>query len=246
MAEEEEVIGPPLPDPEISDWVEKKMKKIRNLKAFRDWPEDKLRAWVELRHGTTEPLKEIPTLEDAEDIVPKGVPDETAESLTDTNSEEYKKKFNNYLNKYKREFAVDMNESNDAESLRAYVRYVIQLEQVDEQIRLELNSKMPDHRILKGLGDFQRSLQMNQNEIQDKLGISRKQRKEKVHDDVPQYIRTIREKAKVFWEKKTVPVRCEVCQVELARYWLNFSDLTKHVEFTITCEKCKQEVVYVA
>lgn len=245
--EEEIIIGDNTPDEEEDreEWIQKKMNKLRNLKHFREWPEDRLRDWVTLRHGEKEPLKKLPSLEDTDVPVPASVPEEAAQTIADVNSDEYKKKFNTLLNKYRKEFAVDMNESNDAESLRAYVRYTIQLEQTDDIIRSELASKIPDHRILKGLGDFQRSLQMNQNEIQDKLGISRKQRKEKVVDDIPQYIKGLQDKAKDFWNRKTVPVKCDKCKIELARIWLNFPDLLTQLRYEGRCEKCKQEVVHI-
>lgn len=220
---------------------EAKLRKLRNLKYFRDWDDEQIQEWYRLRHGDDEaPPPEPPILSgntqttDSDTIVPE----------PSLNAEDYKKKFNSYLNRYKKEYAVDMNEANDAEALRSLVRFLIQLERADEVSNEELAQKTPDHRVLKGLGDFQRSLQMNINELQGQLGISRKQRKEKQVDDIPQYIREIRQKAKEFWTGKTVPVRCEKCKIELARYWLNFPDRTKKINFELTCDKCGTGVSY--
>jgi hypothetical protein len=121
---------------------------------------------------------------------------------------------------------------------------MIQLERADEVIMEEQSTKTPDHRVLKGLGDFQRSIQMNINELQDKLGISRKQRKEKQNDDITQYVKALQQKAKTFWAGKTVPVRCEKCKIELARYWINFPDKVKSINFEVICEKCNAGVSY--
>lgn len=234
---------------EKKEITEKQMRKLRNLKYFRDWPEEKIREWYRLRHG--------------DDEVPPASPDEVGiaagESLPEQpqttaspedkvkssfNAEEYKKKYNSYINRYKKEYAVDMNETNDVEALQALVRYMIQLERANELIMEEQSTASADHRILKGYGDFQRSIQMNVNELQAQLGISRKQRKEKQHDDIPQYITALKEKAKDFWQGKTTAVRCEVCRIELARYWLNFPDMVNSLSFNITCEHCKEKVVH--
>ena len=230
---------------------EAKMKKLRNLRYFKEWSDEQIQEWYRLRHGDDEkPPATPPELGAAE----RNQQEEAPEAVTKGFDEaEYKKKYNQYINKYKKEYAVDMNETNDVEALQALVRYMIQMERADELIMREQYGSA-DHRILKGLGDFQRSLQMNVNELQTQLGISRKQRKEKVHDDIPQYITQLKQKAKTFWDGKTVPVRCETCKIELARYWLNFPGdieingkmvkLTESVRFDFTCYKCHQKVTY--
>lgn len=235
---------------------EAKMKKLRNLKYFRDWTDEQIQEWYRLRHGDDErPPETPPEIGAAERAqILQGLQPEP-EKPNGFDEAEYKKKYNSYINRYKKEYAVDMNETNDVEALQALVRYMIQMERADELIMMEQYGAA-DHRILKGLGDFQRSLQMNVNELQAQLGISRKQRKEKQHDDIPQYIKDLKQKAKTFWEGKTVPVRCETCKIELARYWLNFPGevmindkmvrLTEKVRFDFTCYKCHQKVTYSA
>jgi len=232
--------------------TEAKMRKLRNLKYFKDWTDEQIQEWYKLRHGDDEAPPPTPPTP-GESVQDTGTTTEVASRVT-FDKEEWKKKFNQYLTKYKKEFGVDMNETNDVEALKAFVRYTIQLERADEIINDEQASPSPDHRVLKGLGDFQRSLQMNLNELQGQLGISRKQRKEKVQDDIPKYIAELQQKAKTFWQGKTVPVRCETCKIELARYWLNFPGdleidgkmvpLTEHVRFDFTCYKCHQKVSY--
>ena len=236
---------------------EAKMKKLRNLKYFRDWTDEQIQEWYRLRHGDDErPPETPPIIGEAERAqLEQNILNQPQASVqvSGFDEAEYKKKYNSYINKYKKEYAVDMNETNDVEALQALVRYMLQMERVDQLIMSEQYGAA-DHRILKGLGDFQRSLQMNVNELQSQLGISRKQRKEKQHDDIPQYITALKAKAKDFWQGKTVPVRCETCKIELARYWLNFPGeteingkmvpLTEKVQFNFTCYKCHQKVTY--
>jgi hypothetical protein len=223
MEEEQEVI--------VS---EAKIKRLKNLKMFRDWSNEEVIEWVRKKKENELPPVDPPALGD--------IPGKQ----NAYNPEEYKKKFNQYLQKYKREYSVDMNDTNDAEALTALVRYKIQLELINENILNEQHSKMPQHQVLKGLGDFQRSVQQNINELQEKLGITRRARKQQQVDDFPKYVQTIQKKAADLWNRKTIPVRCEKCKIELARYWLNFADQVHAVKFEITCDKCGEIVIYTA
>lgn len=214
---------------------EAKLRKLRNLKYFRDWTDEQIILSIKNKEKGKAPpnpadiIAEIPVGKDAPPTL---------------DEEEYKKKFNTYLSKYRKEFGVDMNDANDAESLRSLVRYIIQQELVDKAIITEQMKPSPYPATLKGLGDFQRTLQQNINEVTTNLGISRKTRKEKQVDDIPQYIKMIQDKAAAFWERKTVPVRCEKCRIELARYWINFPDTVGKISFELECDKCKEKVIY--
>jgi hypothetical protein len=216
-----------------------KLKRLRNLKYFRDYTDDQIIAYVKNKDKN-----KVPPVNPA-DII-SDAPDEVQTAVADINLEEFKKKFDTYLKKYRKEFGVDINDANDAESLRSLVRYVIQQELIDTAILKESSKTSPHPGTLKALGDFQRTVQQNVNEIQDKLGISRKIRKDKQVDDIPQYIKSLQDKAAKFWERSTVPIRCEKCRIELARYWVNFPDTVTTVRFEMTCDKCKEKIIYAA
>lgn len=214
-----------------------KLKKLRNLKYFRDYTDDQIIQWVKNKEKN-----KVPPADPKDIIAEIPIVDTTPVDFT---KEEIQKKFDNYLKKYRKEFGVDINDANDAESLRSLVRYLIQLEIINDAILAESHKPNPHPGTLKAYADFQRTVQQNVNEIQDKLGISRKARKEKQVDDIPQYIKSLQMKAKDFWERSTLPVRCEKCRIELARYWLNFPDTVKQVRFELICDKCKEKIVYV-
>jgi len=217
-----------------------KLKRLRNLKYFREYTDDQIIEWVKNKEKNKVPPA------DPKDIISDSAPEEVKGAL-DINLDEYKKTFDAYLKKYRKEFGVDINDANDAESLRALVRYIIQQELIDKAILTEANKSSGAHPgTLKALGDFQRTVQQNVNEIQDKLGISRKVRKDKQVDDIPQYLKGLQKKAAAFWERSTVPVRCQNCRIELARYWLNFPDIVDSVTFKLTCDKCKEKIIYSA
>lgn len=216
-----------------------KIKKLRNLNYFKNYTDDQIIAWAKLRQK-----KEVPP-ENPSDIVGDLPSSPTKEETPVFDDEDIKKKFSSYLTRYRKEYGVDMNDANDVESLRSLARYMVQLELVDTLILNEQKKQNPTPAMLKGFGDFQRTLQQNINEIQTTLGISRKARKEKQVNDIPEYINMLNKKALDFWERKTVPIKCEKCRIELARYWLNFPDTLKSVKFDLVCDKCKEQVIYV-
>lgn len=158
--------------------------------------------------------------------------------------DDYTKKYNAKFKQLKDEYALDMNDSNDVDNLRTLVRLTMQAEDIDQKIRTASSVSYVDDKALKGLGDFQRSVIMSINDLQDKLGINRKVRKEKQFDDIPQYLKEIRLKARSKWERSTTAVTCPKCHIELARYWLNFPKIQTDVAFEMECWKCHEKVVY--
>lgn len=145
------------------------------------------------------------------------------------------------------EFGLDMNNSNDVEMLNGLVRHLMQAEDVDIEIRSILDKDTrtrEDIGMLKALGEFQRDLQISISDLQEKLGITRKLRKDRQQDTVPQFIDSLLAKAANFWERKTEKVICPNCSIELARYWLNFVETPTLLTATIQCPHCKETVHY--
>lgn len=160
---------------------------------------------------------------------------------------DYEERFKEKFDILKSEFGLDMNVSNDVEMLNNLVRQMLQSESVDMDIRTIQSKKertKEDVGLLKALGDFQRDIQITISDLQDKLGISRKLRKEKSVDDIPQFIDGVINKAHKFWDKVTVKVQCPTCDITLAQYWLNFPDRVSLVSFTSQCPHCESKVVF--
>lgn len=161
--------------------------------------------------------------------------------------DDYAIRFNEKMQILQQEYAIDTNNSNDFEALKSLVRFQIQAENADRDIStIQRQPAMTkeDYSNLKNLGDFQKTVATSINEIQDKLGISRKIRKEKVNDDVPQWIEGVLEKAEKFFEIKTVQIECPKCQIELFRYWLNFPAEKNDIELELTCWKCHEIIMF--
>lgn len=156
----------------------------------------------------------------------------------------HEKVFQDKFKALQAEYGVDMNNSNDTELLKSLVRLLIQNEKVDKIINKLHEDEELDTRTLKNLGDYQRTLVTSITDLQDKLGIARKLRKEKQVDDIGQFIEMLRSKANDFFERKTVSVNCERCNIELARYWLNFPKLAKVVHYELECWKCNERIIY--
>ena len=201
-----------------------KLKRVKNLKMFKGKTDEEIREYYRNRDPK-------PELIEADTPISAIIDDQ-----------EYDRKIQKKVKTLKDEYG-DLNES-DMELIRTLARLSVQLELSDKMIMRMQQEDEIDTRNLKNLGDYQRQLVQSINEIQDKLGIARKQRKEKQVDDVAIFMTELKTKAKTFFDKKTIQVRCEKDKIELARYWLNFPDNVHTVHFEIKCWKCGEEMVY--
>lgn len=216
------------------DITEGRIKRLRNLPAFKGKTDEELIEHI--KRMSPKARKPRRTKEQM-----RGIPEPEHSQLP----KDYDKRYNEKLNQLKVEFGIDMNDANDAENIRILVRLLIQLEDVDSRITTAAGEKFLDTKSFKELGEFQKSLVNGITDIQDKLGITRKVRKERQVDDIPQYLKEIRRKAREFWNRTTTSVMCEKCQIELARYWLNFPDLATKAAFELECWKCGEKVVHI-
>lgn len=205
----------------MDEYTEGKIKKLKNLRMFRDKTDEQI----------IEYLKSRP---------PKIIREPTEDRA-------YNARFAEKFESLKNEYEFDMNDSNDIESLSQLVRHMIQAENIDKQI-IELQAQkeydMDSSRLLKNLGDFQRTVLTSITELQDRLGITRKIRKERQIDDIPQYIGGLKKRAKEFFDRKTISIRCNKCEIEYARFWLNFPQLTKSLSAEIECWHCHEAVIF--
>jgi hypothetical protein len=210
-----------MADDELSDSY---IKRLQNLGPYKGKSPDEIRELVRLKRAAG--LK--PT--------------------TNKSEKAYDARFKDKFDALKQEFAVDLNDSNDVEALNNLVRLLIQSENVDRDIRsiqeMEGTKSKDDIMVLKNLGDFQRNLNMSVADVQEKLGITRKARKEKSVDDVPQWIDSVLQKSVEFFNRKTITVECPKCEIELIRYWLNFPDLVSIAEFSTECPHCGEIIRY--
>lgn len=209
-------------DIEIS---EIKMKRLRNLKMFKGKTDEEIYEFYRNR----EPKPEPPAIPDNDLVIPE-------------DNQAFERKYQKKVKTLKDEYG-DLNES-DMELIRMLARLTVQLELSNKNILdIQQDSEM-DTRNLKNLGDYQRQLVQSINDLQDKLGIARKQRKEKQTDDLAIFMQDLKSRAKTFFDKKTIIIRCEKDGVELARYWVNFPDRVKRVEFEGECWKCNENRVF--
>jgi hypothetical protein len=213
-----------------------KIKQMRNLALFKDKTDEEIIAWIKNREARQ-------TVEGVEK--PVRIPKSTSKKETAEDQEaKYEEDFNSKLEYLKNEYGVDMNNSNDAEMLRTLVQQMIQKDIVNLQINKLQREDELDTRTLVNLGVYQKGLVTTISDLQEKLGINRRQRKEKQVDSIPQFVELVRSRARDVWQRSTHPIRCESCEIELSRYWLNFPEKTRAVNFEIECWKCGELVVY--
>jgi hypothetical protein len=209
-----------------------RLNRMRNLKPYRGKTDEELIEIIKNRPARTPTIRK-------------------------KSAQDYDTVFAERLAVLQKEFAVDMNQSNDVETLKSLVRHQIQLEKVNtdiDTVQRKDSLTVDDYKNLKALGDFQRTITTSVNEFQDKLGISRKQRKEKAIDDIPKWIDSTLEKAANFFERKTTVITCPKCKIELGRFWLNFRNstglvsgevLNNSMELSLQCWKCEEQVEHI-
>lgn len=213
------------------DVTEGKVKRLRNLPSFKGKSDEEIIEYLKNR-----PQKERK---------PRTRKDKSGEAKAVVQSTDYDSRYNAKFSQLQEEFGIDLNDANDAENIRILVRLSIQLEDVDKKINTATQKEYYDTKAVKELGEFQKSLINGITEIQEKLGITRKVRKEKQVDDIPQYLKAIRQKAREKWNRDTTEIVCQKCQIELSRYWLNFPDLASTIKMELECWKCGEKTVYV-
>jgi len=203
-----------------------RLAQMRNLKPYRNKTDEEIIASLKARQAKPKPIRV-----------------ETAPKV-----QTYDSRFNEKMKILQREYSIDMNNSNDEEALKALVRFQIQLENVNRDIdgvQAQDDLSKDDYAKLKQLGDFQRGVLTSISDLQTHLGITRKVRKEKSTDDIPQWIDSILVRAKEFYDTKTVTVECPKCVIELSRYWLNFPGEVNRISMELTCWKCKEQIMYI-
>lgn len=207
------------------DFSPERLAKLRNLKPYKDKTDAEIIAHLQSRETKLKPVNVSAPKQKSNDS-----------------------RFNEKMKILLKEFEIDMNSSNDKEALNALVRQQIQLENVNRDIdalQAQEGMSKDDYAKLKQLGDFQRNVIISINDLQDKMGITRKIRKEKAVDDIPQWIDSVLEKAKTFYDSKTVTIECPKCIIELSRYWLNFPKENNNINMELTCWKCKEVIMHI-
>lgn len=196
-----------------------KLNRLRNLPYYKGKTDDEIREMIKQKSATITPI---------------------------TGDRSYDKLFNEKLAMLQNEHRLDMNDSNDREMIINLAKHMVQSDKADRDIRIlqdRPDKTKDDVGTLKALGDFQRDVQITIADLQDKLGISRKVRKEKSVDDIPKFIDNILEKGIKFWEEKTSKVMCSRCNIELVRNWVNFPEATT-IKIEADCPQCKEKVTW--
>jgi len=220
-----------------------RVKQLQNLAMFKHKTEDEIIEWIKVRDARQEEEPPKP-MRSRKKPAPTQL-DEAVARLGDTEEDAaYERLFNEKLSALQKEYGIDMNSSNDAETLKTFTRAIIQQEVVNRQIIKLQREEELDTRTLKNLGDYQKTLVDTMTNIQEKLGINRRQRKEKQVDSIPQFVDLVRSRSRVVWNRSTTPIMCNACQITLATYWLNFPKLENAVSLELTCWKCGEKVLY--
>lgn len=219
-----------MDDDNVIDFNDPRFKKYRNLRGYKNYTDEEIIQVIKEKEGQVQVRTKPP-------VAKKPKEPEDA----------YEKKFNSKLKQLRDEYSVDMNNSNDAENLKNLVRQQIQLENVTrdiDAIQAKDSLSADDYQKLEKLGKFQAGVLNAIGTLEEKLGISRRHRKEKQVDDLSKYIHDLKVRAKDYFEKMTIKVECEKCKITLAQFWLNFPNLQNEIDLNLQCYNCKESVLF--
>lgn len=207
-----------------------KLRKLKNLRAYKDMPDEEIRRrYLEKQITIKRPVARKMTSKPTDKI------------------DDSDKKFRTKLRQLQRDNGIDMNDSNDAENLKNLARQQIMPENATRDIDLiqgKDSLASDDYLKLEKLGKFQSGILASIATLEDKLGISRKYRKDKQVDDATQFISSLLAKSKTYFDKQTIKITCPKCKIELGRFWLNFPSLKNEMDLNMQCQNCEEMVLY--
>lgn len=176
--------------------------RVRNLKQYQDMPDEEFDEMWQQKVMNIAPSKAL------EDRI--------------------QKKFDEFA----KDYDIDDLKINDKETLRALIQSILTLEDYEQmifQLRTEgLTSENINFidKISKVMADLRGGI----SRFQDDLKITRKTRKSEQETSVLTYIESLKEKAREFYQAKTIYILCPKCKMLLGTVWCQYPENKNKVE----------------
>ncbi len=129
---------------------------------------------------------------------------------------EVKAKLETYLDTYELD---DLNRANDLASLRQLAHFEIIIENLQSELS-SIKSSGSDTKRVKDLNAALRDAVNSYTSLQTTLGIDRKKRSSEAEESVISYIDKLKDQAKKFWSFRLSSLKCEDCNLTLAKYYV--------------------------
>lgn len=156
-------------------------------------------------------------------------------------SQELEKRINSKMDEFAKDYDLDDLKINDTLSLRALIQSIIALEDL-EQLMFKIRSDgiSGDNVILLDkIGKEMSSLRGDISRFQDDLKITRKIRKSEQETSVINYLETLKQKAREYYDQKMMYILCPKCNLLLATVWTLYPEERNKIE--LTCHRTLED-----
>jgi len=137
-------------------------------------------------------------------------------------SEELEQRIEKKLAEFERDYDLSELKINDWDALRALIQAHLTLEDYEQFLFKIRSDSLTENRILSmdKLHRVMSDLRSDISKLQGDLSITRKNRKADQDASLEDYIQSLKEKAKKFYESKMSYIFCEKCSMLLATTWV--------------------------
>ncbi len=141
------------------------------------------------------------------------------------------------LNEYKNTYDLEDLKPNDLASLYSLIQATILLKRYEDKMH-EMSEEVSYENIavVEKLGKVCSDLRGDISKLQDDLKISRKVRKNDKEESVLNFVETLKDKAKKFYQAKTQLVFCPKCGMLLANVWWLYPN-SKSNRIMLRCQR---------
>jgi hypothetical protein len=164
---------------------------------------------------------------------------------------EFESRIESKLKELADDYDISEMKINDKLLLRALCQAQIQLEDFEQMsYRLRTEGMNPANMTMfKNLGELMSDLRSDISRLQDDLKITRKIRKGDKETSVVNYIESLKEKARKFYEAKMFYIFCPKCNMLLGTIWTLYPDEDRN-KIALVChrkldndEECGEKVI---
>lgn len=212
-------------------------KKIRNLKQYRDMPNDEfeeiwLENWAEKEENDTSNYEE------------EFLKEKISHSL------DFENRINSKIDEFSKDYDIDDLKINDRLQLRTLAQAFIQLEDLEQTHFRVRNQEINESNIayLRDLNNSMASLRKDISMIQEDLKISRRARKGDKEENLITQFQIMQQKAKTFYKSKMNYIWCPKCKMLLGTIWVHYPESNNSI--SLTCgrtldngTKCGEKVI---
>lgn len=192
--------------------MEKKVEKLRHLVQYRDMTDEEFKEVMEKKNTGMK------------------------------TSAEFEKRIGEKMSEFERDYDLSDLKINDLDTLRALIQAYLTLEDYERYLFAIRSNELTEARVLSldKLHKVMSDLRTDISKLQGDLSITRKSRKQDQEATLADYIASIKEKAKKFYESKMSYVFCEECGMLLGTFWTLYGQETGN-KIVLICNKIKDD-----